>query len=74
MPHFCECGSTYSRFDEKTGLYLCIECGGEFQHEDEYDDDEGRCPDCPHCGGTGLDIDDTLCPECDGEGIKYWLC
>lgn len=44
---------------------------------DEYDQSElehDSCPECPHCGGSGMEDDTTSCDECDGEGVKWWMC
>lgn len=43
---------------------------------DEEEDSETEPPICEHCLGTGGDPwnDGILpCPECDGEGYKWWL-
>jgi len=40
--------------------------------DDDFDDDVVIRFTCSGCAGTGLDIDDTPCQECDGEGFYYW--
>ena len=43
--------------------------------DDDYDDECEMDSTCEYCGGSGGDpLDDgiTPCPECDGEGYRWW--
>lgn len=42
-------------------------------YEDAYDQEQEDLS-CAYCGGDGMDpMDDCMpCPECDGEGYRWW--
>lgn len=62
-------------YDQQRGYWCCTECGAlEVDENDEYDEDWRERKTCPHCNGTGIDIDGIEeCEYCDGMGYKWWL-
>ena len=59
----------------RTPCSTAIDPDGIGYYDDE-DYSEPEPPICEHCSGTGGDPwnDGILpCPECDGEGYKWWL-